>query len=139
MPELAHIGRRTATLAAMPRELALPDAAADDEAFADAVRMLRDHLLGAVEVDLAIAIDGQPYRIAWADRRTVKTPELLFAMTAGMRVLERRGASPAEVVSTGEEQITMMIDGERLVFHLVELDENGNRARRIPTGHRLIE
>ncbi len=123
----------------MARNLALPDAAADDESFADAVRMLRDHLLGAVEVDLAIAIDGQPYRIAWADRRAVPTPELMFAMTAGMRVLERRGQRPAEVVSTGEEQITMMIDGERLVFHLVELDEDGNRARRLPAGQRLLE
>ena len=121
----------------MPRELALPDAATDDEIFADSVRMLRDHLLGAVEVDLAIAIDGQPYRIAWADRRAVPTPEVMFAMTAGMRVLERRGATPAEVVSTGEEQITMMIDDERLVFHLVEVDEDGNRLRRLPSGRRL--
>jgi hypothetical protein len=62
----------------------------------------------------------------------------MFAMTAGMRVLERRGASPAEVVSTGEEQITMMIDGERLVFHLIEIDETGNRTRRLPQ-QRLIE
>jgi hypothetical protein len=122
----------------MTRDLALPDVNTDDESFADAVRMLRDHLLGAVAVDLAIAIDGQPYRIAWADRRTVRTPELFFAMTAGMRVLERRGSAPAQVVSTGEEQITMMIDGERLVFHLVELDAEGNRVARLPRT-RLLE
>ena len=116
----------------MTRDLALPDASVDDESFADAVRMLRDHLLGAVEVDLTIAIDGQPYRIAWADRRAVPTPQLMFAMTAGMRVLERRGADPARVISTGEEQITMMLDGERLVFHLVEVDEDGRRRPRLP-------
>jgi len=122
----------------MTRHLVLPDAAHDDATFADAVRQLRDHLLGAVEVDLAIAIDGQEYRIAWADRRSVATPELLFAMTSGMRVLERRGAGPAEVVSTGEEQITMMIDGERLVFHLVEVDAYGRGPHRIAGGE-LIE
>ena len=122
----------------MHRELALPDVATDDESFADSVRMLRDHLLGAVEVDLTIAIDGQPYQIAWADRRVVPTPEVMFAMTAGMRVLERRGTRPAQVVSTGEEQITLMIDGERLVFHLVEAGEDGKRNR--PIGQqRLIE
>ena len=115
----------------MTRDLVLPNAAHDDASFADAVRQLRDHLLGAVEVDLAIAIDGQEYRISWADRRSVATPELMFAMTSGMRVLERRGADPAEVVSTGEEQITMMIDGERLVFHLVEVDGDGRRVRRL--------
>ncbi len=115
----------------MTRDLVLPSADQNDASFADAVRQLRDHLLGAIEVDLAIAIDGQSYRIAWADRRSVATPELMFAMTSGMRVLERRGASPAEVVSTGEEQITMMIDGERLVFHLVEVDAHGRRIRRL--------
>ena len=115
----------------MTRDLVLPHAGFDDEDFADAVRQLREHLLGAVEVDLAIAIDGQEYRIAWADRRSVATPEVMFAMTAGMRVLERRGTAPAEVVSTGEEQITMMIDGERLVFHLVEADAQERRARRL--------
>jgi hypothetical protein len=123
----------------MSRDLALPDTGTDDESFADAVRMLRDHLLGAVDVDLTISIDGQPYQIAWADRRVVPTPEVMFAMTAGMRVLERRGLAPAEVVSTGEEQITMMIDGERLVFHLVEAGENSPRARRLAAGRRLIE
>ena len=61
------------------------------------------------------------------------------AMTAGMRVLERRGQRPAEVVSTGEEQITLMIDGERLVFHLVEAGEDGRRTRRLSAGQRLIE
>jgi hypothetical protein len=122
----------------MPENLPLPDTASDDDSFADAVRMLRDHLLGAVEVDLTISIDGQPYSIAWADRRAVPTPEVMFAMTAGMRVLERRGAVPAEVVSTGEEQITMMIDGERLVFHLVEADEDGSPRNRLTTP-RLIE
>ena len=122
----------------MTRELALPDVATDDDSFADAVRMLRDHLLGAVDVDLTISIDGQPYQIAWADRRVVPTPEVMFAMTAGMRVLERRGSTPAEVVSTGEEQITLMIDGERLVFHLVEAGEHGRRARRLSAGQRLI-
>ena len=121
----------------MPHELALPDVATDDKFLADSVRMLRDHLLGAVEVDLTIAIDGQPYQIAWADRRVVPTPEVMFAMTAGMRVLERRGSRPAQVVSTGEEQITLMIDGERLVFHLVEAGEGGKR-NRLP-GQRLIE
>jgi len=115
----------------MARNLVLPDVGSDDASFLDAVRELRDHLLGAVEVDLAIAIDDQPYRIAWADRRTVPTPEVMFAMTAGMRVLARRGAAPAEVVSTGEEQITMMIDGERLVFHLIEIDGDGNRPHRL--------
>jgi hypothetical protein len=122
----------------MTSDLALPDASADDEAFADAVRMLRDHLLAAVEVDLAIAIDGQSYRIAWADRRAVPTPQLMFAMTAGMRVLERRGADPARVVSTGEEQITMMLDGERLVFHLVEAGER-ERRRALAPDRRLVE
>ncbi|MCB1500435.1 MAG: hypothetical protein KDK07_11715 [Bauldia sp.] len=122
----------------MRRNLPLPDTAADDKSFADAVRMLRDHLLGAVDVDLAISIDGQPYVIAWADRRSVRAPEVMFAMTAGMRVLERRGAAPAEVVSTGEEQITMMIDGERLVFHLVEADEDGSPRHRLAMP-RLIE
>lgn len=123
----------------MTRDLVLPHAGFDDERFADAVRQLRDHLLGAVDVDLAIAIDGQEYRIAWADRRSVATPEVMFAMTAGMRVLERRGATPAEVVSTGEEQITMMIDGERLVFHLVEAEAHARRARRLEGDRPLIE
>lgn len=122
----------------MPDNLPLPDTAADDASFADAVRMLRDHLLGAVEVDLTISIDGQPYSIAWADRRAVPTPQVMFAMTAGMRVLERRGPAPAEVVSTGEEQITMMIDGERLVFHLVEAEADGSPRHRLATP-RLIE
>ncbi|HET7717008.1 MAG TPA: hypothetical protein VFK86_15400 [Bauldia sp.] len=122
----------------MARDLALPDVATDDESFADAVRMLRDHLLGAVDVDLTISIDGQAYAIAWADRRAVATPEVMFAMTAGMRVLERRGTSPAQVVSTGEEQITIMIDGERLVFHLVEVGDGGERHLRLPR-QRLIE
>ena len=122
------------------RDLTLPDASFDDETFADAVRMLRDHLLGAIDVDLAIAIDGQAYRISWADRRAVRAPEVMFAMTAGMRVIERRGAAPAEVVSTGEEQITMMIDGERLVFHLVETDALGRRRTpRLGRESRLIE
>lgn len=122
----------------MARDLALPDSESDDAAFTAAVRQLRDHLLGAVDVDLAIAIDGQPYHIAWADRRSVATPEVMFAMTAGMRVLERRGTAPAEVVSTGEEQITMMIDGERLVFHLVEIGAPEARGRLAARRH-LIE
>lgn len=121
-----------------PRDLVLPDAGFDDETFAEAVRQLRDHLLGAVDVDLAIAINGQEYHIAWADRRSVWTPEVMFAMTAGMRVIERRGGSPAEVVSTGEEQITIMIDGERLVFHLVETDEHGRRPHRL-SAQKVIE
>lgn len=123
----------------MTRDLVLPHAGFDDAEFADAVRQLRDHLLGAVEVDLAIAIDGEEYRIAWADRRSVATPEVLFAMTAGMRVLERRGTTPAEVVSTGEEQITMMIDGERLVFHLVEADARRRHTGRLDGGRPLID
>lgn len=122
----------------MTRDLVLPSAGHDDASFADAVRQLREHLLGAVDVDLAIAIDGQEYRIAWADRRSVRTPEVMFAMTAGMRVVERRGSAPAEVVSTGEEQITMMIDGERLVFHLVEADALGRRGDRIGS-QRVLE
>jgi len=122
----------------MSRDLALPDVDTDDESFADAVRMLREHLLGAVDVDLTISIDGRAYAIAWADRRAVPTPEVMFAMTAGMRVLERRGTSPAQVVSTGEEQITMMIDGERLVFHLIEVGEDGTRPNQLPR-QRLIE
>ena len=123
----------------MNRDLVLPHAGFDDQDFADAVRQLREHLLGAVEVDLAIAIDGQEYRISWADRRSVATLEVMFAMTSGMRVLERRGTSPAEVVSTGEEQITMMIDGERLVFHLVEVGDTERRSRRLATDRGLIE
>jgi hypothetical protein len=121
----------------MPRDLALPDVTTDDAAFADAVRMLRDHLLGAVDVDLTISIDGQPYDIAWADRRPVATAETMFAMTAGMRVVERRGSTPAEVVSTGEEQITMVIDGERLVFHLLEVGD-GPAGRKTLPRQRLI-
>ncbi len=123
----------------MPHELALPDVQGDDVEFAEAVRMLRDHLLGAVDVDLTISIDGQSYSIAWGSRQPVVTDETMFAMTAGMRVVERRGSMPAHVASSGEEQITIVIDGERLVFHLLEVGDDGRPVRAALSGRRLIE
>jgi hypothetical protein len=104
----------------MPRDLALPDPSADAEAYARAVRELRDHLLGAVAIDRRIGLNGHDYLVAWADRRPAPTAKTAFALTAGMRVVEADDGRPAAVLPTGEEQITLVIDGERLVFHLVE-------------------
>ena len=89
-------------------------------------------------VEHLLDLDIEQDRAGRLRRELVRAPEVMFAMTAGMRVLERRGAAPAEVVSTGEEQITMMIDGERLVFHLVEADEDGSPRHRLAMP-RLIE
>jgi hypothetical protein len=113
----------------MPQDLVLPDP--DHAEFADAVRTLRDHLLGAVDVDLQISLDGQPYVVAWADRRPTKVDEPYFDLTSAMRVVERGKHGP-EVVSTGEEQITLVIDGERFIFHLVEVSNDADSTRRLP-------
>jgi hypothetical protein len=101
----------------MPQDLVLPDP--DDAEFATAVRALRDHLLGAVDVDREITLDGHPYVVAWADRRPAEGAHPYFDLTSAMRVVDDRNRMPA-VVSTGEEQITLVIDGERFIFHLVE-------------------
>lgn len=111
----------------MPQDLVLPDP--DDAEFAAAVRELRDHLLGAVDVDLQISLDGQPYVVAWADRRPVRDAEPYFDLTSTMRVVDGEDDAP-QVVSTGEEQITLVIDGERFVFHLVEVQSD--EMRRLP-------
>jgi hypothetical protein len=109
----------------MPRELIIPEATSDDAEFQRAVRVLRDHLLGAVDVDMEITLADRPFRIAWADRRpTSAEPDV--AMTAGMRVVEGTGGAPPEVLPTGEQQLSLVIDGERLVFHLITVrDEDG--------------
>ena len=92
------------------------------------MRTLRDHLLGAVDEDLQISLDGQPYVVAWADRRPAEFDAPYFDITSAMRVVEREHRS-AEVVGTGEEQITLVIDGERFIFHLVEVsDEPAGRG-----------
>lgn len=111
----------------MPQDLVLPDP--DDTEFAAAVRELRDHLLGAVDVDLQISLDGQSYVVAWADRRPVRNDQPYFDLTSAMRVVDDRKNAP-HVVSTGEEQITLVIDGERFVFHLVEVHDDDRR--RLP-------
>ena len=105
----------------MQQDLILPDTEADEITFAEAVRLLRDHLIAAVEVDQMIRLGGVSYRITWGDRRPTFNvgPDAEFWMTSGMRVVDGRGAVPPEVLPTGEEQITLAIDGERLVFHLV--------------------
>jgi hypothetical protein len=113
----------------MPQDLVLPDPG--DAEFAVAVRTLRDHLLGAVDVDLEITLDGQPYVVAWADRRPAPHDEPYFDLTSAMRVVEGDDDGP-EVVSTGEEQITLVIDGERFVFHLVEVSAESERVKRLP-------
>lgn len=105
----------------MERELILPDTDADEITFAEAVRLLRDHLVAAVDVDQMIRLGGILYRITWGDRRPTLSAgaDAEFWMTSGMRVVDGRGTVPPEVLPTGEEQITLAIDGERLVFHLV--------------------
>jgi len=113
---------------AMHQDLVLPDP--DDAEFAVAVRALRDHLLGAVDVDRQITLDGHPYVVAWADRRPAERDEPYFDLTSAMRVVDEEDRAP-EVVSTGEEQITLVIDGERFIFHLVEAAAG---ARRLPPG-----
>jgi hypothetical protein len=113
----------------MPQDLVLPDP--DDAEFAGAVRSLRDHLLGAVDEDLQIALDGQPYVVAWADRRPAEFDAPYFDITSAMRVVEREHRSP-EVIGTGEEQITLVVDGERFIFHLVEVPDDAGGTRRLP-------
>ena len=106
----------------MTRDLLLPDTEADEITFAEAVRLLRDHLIGAVDVDQAIRLGDIAYRITWGDRRPAPgSTEAEFWMTSGMRVMEGRGGTRPDVLPTGEEQITLVVDGERLVFHLVAL------------------
>ncbi|SDB15850.1 hypothetical protein [Bauldia litoralis] len=104
-------------------DLILPDRRGDEAAFRQAVRQLRDHLLGAVDIDMAIMLNGQPFTITWGDRRHAATDEAAFSIASGMRVMEGTETNPAEIVSSGEEQITIVIDGERLVFHLVEVKD----------------
>ena len=101
----------------MSKDLTLPDP--EDADFASAVRTLRDHLLGAVDVDRQITLDGHPYVVAWANRHPAEGDKPYFDLTSAMRVVDDRNRAPA-VVSTGEEQITLVIDGERFIFHLVE-------------------
>ena len=121
----------------MPRDLALPDPSADAEAYARAVRELRDHLLGAVDVDRRIGLNGRGYLVAWADRRPAKAMAASFALTAGMRVVEADNERPAAVLPTGEEQITLVVDGERFVFHLVEAARDAG-APILPGGRRNL-
>ncbi len=116
----------------MPHDLALPDPAADPAAYERAVRQLRDHLLGAVEVDQRIGLNRRGYLVAWADRRPAEAAKPVFKLTAGMRVVERPDGAPAEVLPTGEEQITLIVDGERLVFHLVEARDGPDGPDRLP-------
>ena len=104
------------------RDIALPDSADDAERFAAALRALRDHLLGAVDIDREIRLNGRPYVVEWGDRRAAPATDLAFSLSGGMRVVEGDEVSPAEVVSSGEEQITLVIDGERFVFHLISAD-----------------
>jgi len=111
---------------AMHQDLVFPDP--DDAEFAAAVRALRDHLLGAVDVDRQITLDGHPYLVAWANRHPAAGEQPYFDLTSAMRVIDDRDRAPA-VVSTGEEQITLVIDGERFIFHLVEV---GPDMERLP-------
>ncbi len=113
----------------MPQDLVLPDA--NDAEFAAAIRALRDHLLGAVDEDLQISLNGELYVVAWADRRPAERDEPYFDLTSAMRVVDGNDRA-REVVSTGEEQITLVIDGERFVFHLVEIRDDGTNPRRLP-------
>jgi hypothetical protein len=109
----------------MPQDLILPDPSGAE--FATAVRALRDHLLGAVDVDREIVLDGRPYVVAWANRHVAADEPPYFDLTSAMRVVhDRRDHAPA-VVSTGEEQITLVIDGERFIFHLVEARPDRDR------------
>ena len=116
----------------MPRDLALPDPSADAEAHERAVRALRDHLLGAADVDRKIALNGRAYRIAWADRRPVTAGGASFALTSGMRIVAPDDERPAAVLPTGEEQITLVVDGERLVFNLVEATDGPDGPTPLP-------
>ncbi len=111
----------------MPQDLVLPDP--DDAEFAAAVRALRDHLLGAVDVDRQITLDGHPYMVAWANRHPAEGEEPYFDLTSAMGVVDKPDRAPA-VVSTGEEQITLVIDDERFIFHLV--DATADRERLPP-------
>ena len=122
----------------MPQDLilTLPDPADHPDAYERAVRQLRDHLVGAVEVDRRIGLNGRAYVVAWGDRRPAAGREPGFSLTPGMRVIDHRGSAPAEVVPTGEEQITLVVDGERLVFHLVE--DDGGPARLPPRPRRAL-
>jgi hypothetical protein len=104
----------------MSDEIALPDIASDDARFAGAVRVLRDHLLGAVDVDMQIRLNGRAYVVAWADRRQEGTVAAMFSLASGMRVIDHGDKRP-EVVPSGEEQITLVVDGERFVFYLIEV------------------
>ena len=104
----------------MTHDIALPDPAADPADYAAAIRQLRDHLLGAVDVDRRIGLNGREYLVAWADRRFAGASSASFTLTSGMRVAERPGGRQADILPTGEEQIVLVVDGERLVFHLVE-------------------
>ena len=54
-----------------------------------------------------------------ANRHPAEGDKPYFDLTSAMRVVDDRNRAPA-VVSTGEEQITLVIDGERFIFHLVE-------------------
>ena len=113
----------------MPQDLVLPDA--DDAEFSAAIRALRNHLLGAVDEDQLIALNGEAYVVAWADRRPADRDEPYFDLTSAMQVVDGDDRGPA-IVSTGEEQITLVIDGERFVFHLVEIGDDGAHRRRLP-------
>jgi hypothetical protein len=108
----------------MAQELVLPDP--DDTEFAAAIRVLRDHLLGAVEVDREITLNGLAYVVAWADRRAAEPDMPYFDITSAMGVVERPERAPA-IVATGEEQVTLVIDGERFIFHLVAVDRDQRR------------
>ena len=108
----------------LAQDLTLPVHPADDPRFVHAVRFLRDRLLESVDADMRIRLAGRLYRISWADRRRIPQDDTAFWMTSGMRVVEHAGPVPADVVPTGEEQITLLIDGERLVFHLVGMSES---------------
>jgi hypothetical protein len=111
----------------MPQDLILPHPAADGDGYEDALRILRDHLLGAVEVDREIGLNGRAYVVAWADRRVTDRPAPRLSLASGMGV--RDAGERAEVVPTGEEQITVVVDGERLVFHLVEAGDEAPDRR----------
>ena len=97
----------------MSQELSLPDVASDYARFEHGVRLLRDHLLGAVEVDSKIILDGRAYTIIWANRQPGE------------------GAA-ARVVPSGEEQLTVTVDAERFIFNLMEAPDQQAPLRLVP-------
>ena len=116
----------------MSQELSLPDVASDYARFEHGVRLLRDHLLGAVEVDSKIILDGRAYTIIWANRQPANPDEAMYSLTSGMRVTEAGEGASARVVPSGEEQLTVTVDAERFIFNLMEAPDQHAPLRLVP-------